>query len=145
MADPVRERPSFPFGASIPFVEHLGFRLTEFGDGRSCIEYSPQPTHLNSLAMTHGGAVMTLLDVTMATASRSIDSALAVITIEMKTSFMRPALPSPDGQPLACRGRLIHRTRSLAFAEATLYDAAGAVCAHATGTFKYMTRATGAC
>ncbi len=137
------ERPSFPFGASIPFVEHLGFALTEFGDGRSCIEYAPRPEHLNSHAMTHGGAVMTLLDVTMATASRSIDNAMAVITIEMKTTFMRPAMPSQGGQPLACRGRLIHRTRSLAFAEATLYDAAGEVCAHATGTFKYVTRASG--
>jgi len=133
VADPVRERPSFPFGASIPFVEHLGFRLTEFGDGRSCIEYSPQPTHLNSLAMTHGGAVMTLLDVTMATASRSIDSALAVITIEMKTSFMRPALPSPDGQPLAW-----HRTVTMAFCEASVLDARGHLVAHSTGTFKYL-------
>jgi len=143
VADAVSERPSFPFGKHIPFVEHLGFTLTEFADGRSCIEYLPQPQHLNSLAMTHGGAVMTLLDVTMATASRSIDADLAVITIEMKTSFMQPALPSADGKPLACRGRLMHRTRSLAFAEATLYDAAGAACAHATGTFKYISRASG--
>jgi uncharacterized protein (TIGR00369 family) len=143
VADTVSERPSFPFGASIPFVEHLGFVLTEFGDGRSCIEYRPQPEHLNSLAMTHGGAVMTLLDVTMATASRSIDKSLAVITIEMKTTFMRPALPSAQGQPLQCRGRLMHRTRTLAFAEATLFDERGEACAHATGTFKYVTRGSG--
>lgn len=129
---------AIPFGATIPFVDHLGFVLTEFGDGRSCIEYSPRPEHLNSLAMTHGGAVMTLMDVTMATASRSIDRDLAVITIEMKTSFMQPALPAD--KPLQCRGRLLHRTRSMAFAEATLYGAEGQVCAHATGTFKYTER-----
>lgn len=82
---------------------------------------------------------MTLLDVAMATASRSIDAHLAVITIEMKTLFMQPALPSNAGA-LQCRGRLLHRTRSLAFAEATLYSAGGEACAHATGTFKYTER-----
>ena len=129
---------AIPFGATIPFVDHLGFVLTEFGDGRSCIEYAPRPEHLNSLSMTHGGAIMTLLDVSMATASRSIDRDLAVITIEMKTTFMQPALPAD--QPLQCRGRLLHRTRSMAFAEATLYGADGQTCAHATGTFKYTSR-----
>ena len=36
------------------------------------------------------------------------------------------------------RGRLIHRTASLAFVEATIYDEAGRACAHSTGTFKYV-------
>lgn len=130
---------AIPFGALIPFVDHLGFVLTEFGDGRSCIEYAPKPEHMNSLGMTHGGALMTLLDVSMATASRSIEAGLAVITIEMKASFMQPALPADD-RPLLCRGRLLHRTRSLAFAEAMLYGPGGEACAHATGTFKYAER-----
>jgi acyl-coenzyme A thioesterase PaaI-like protein len=35
---------------------------------------------------------------------------------------------------------LIHRTRNMAFTEASVYDAAGNVCAHATGTFKLVSR-----
>ena len=127
------------FGVEIPFVTHLGFELTVFEGGRSEIRYTPRPEHLNSFNVTHGGAQMTLLDVTMASAARSETPELGVVTIEMKTSFMRPA-PGSKGQ-LTCKGQLKHRTKSMAFAEATLYDADGQACAHATGTFKYMPRA----
>jgi uncharacterized protein (TIGR00369 family) len=126
------------FGAEIPFVTHLGFALELFEGGNSAIGYTPEPEHLNSFAVTHGGAIMTLLDVTMATAARSVQKDMGVVTIEMKTSFMRPA--PGDGSRLTAKGRLIHRTATLAFTEATLYDASDKACAHATGTFKYVKR-----
>jgi uncharacterized protein (TIGR00369 family) len=131
------------FGVEIPFVTHLGFALTLFADGRSEIRYAPRAEHLNSFSVTHGGALMTLLDVTMATAARSVAPDMGVVTIEMKTSFMQPALPSTDG-PLVAKGELMHRTATMAFTQATVLDAAGKPCAHATGTFKYVKRlATG--
>jgi len=34
----------------------------------------------------------------------------------------------------------MHRTSSLAFTEATVSDASGRACAHATGTFKFVRR-----
>ncbi|APW38190.1 phenylacetic acid degradation protein [Rhodoferax koreense] len=123
------------FGVPIPFVEHLGFELTRFEDGWSRILYTPRPEHLNSFAVTHGGAVMTLMDVTMAAAARSLQSEMGVVTIEMKTSFMQPARG-----PLRGEGHLLHRTRSMAFTEASIFDAEGRLCAHATGTFKYVPR-----
>jgi len=39
---------------------------------------------------------------------------------------------------LTGKGRLLHRTATLAFTEATIYDAEGKPCSHATGTFKYV-------
>jgi len=129
------------FGADIPFVQHLGFVLELFEGGESAIRYTPRPEHLNTFAVTHGGACMTLLDVAMAVAARSVQKDMGVVTIEMKTSFMRPA--PGDGNPLAAKGRLMHRTATLAFAEATIYDASGQACAHSTGTFKYVRRQPG--
>ena len=126
------------FGADIPFVNHLGFELELFEGGASAIGYAPRAEHLNSFAVTHGGAIMTLLDVTMATAARSVQKDMGVVTIEMKTSFMRPA--PGDGSRLTAKGRLIHRSTTMAFTEATLYDAEGRACAHSTGTFKYVRR-----
>jgi uncharacterized protein (TIGR00369 family) len=126
------------FGAEIPFVTHLGFALEAFDGGESAIGYTPLPEHLNSFAVTHGGAIMTLLDVTMATAARSVQKDMGVVTIEMKTSFMQPA--PGDGNRLTAKGRLMHRTATLAFTEATLFDVQGKACAHATGTFKYVKR-----
>jgi uncharacterized protein (TIGR00369 family) len=124
------------FGAYIPFVEHLGFEMVFFEDGQSELRFTPEAEHMNSFNVTHGGAIMTLLDVTLATAARSIDKAVGVVTIEMKTSFMQPARGTLTG-----KGRLIHRTRTMAFTEGTVFDADGKACAHATGTFKYVARA----
>ena len=123
------------FGVEIPFVKHLGFELTQFSGGQSEILYTAQPEHLNSFSVTHGGALMTLLDVSMATAARSQVPEMGVVTIEMKTSFMQPAVG-----PLVAKGELIHRTATMAFTQATVFDASGRKCAHATGTFKYVKR-----
>ena len=123
------------FGVEIPFVKHLGFELTQFAGGHSEIAYTAKPEHLNSFSVTHGGALMTLLDVSMATAARSQVPEMGVVTIEMKTSFMQPAIG-----PLVAKGELIHRTVTMAFTQATVFDAAGRKCAHATGTFKFVKR-----
>jgi uncharacterized protein (TIGR00369 family) len=123
------------FGVDVPFVSHLGFELLRFEGGTSEVGYAPKPEHLNSFAVTHGGACMTLLDVTMATAARSVQQDMGVVTIEMKTSFMQPARGKLSG-----KGRLMHRTATMAFTEATLFDDEGRACAHATGTFKYVRR-----
>ncbi len=123
------------FGVEIPFVSHLGFDLVMFEGGHSQIDYEPRPEHLNSFNVTHGGACMTLLDVAMAVAARSVEKSMGVVTIEMKTSFMQPARG-----PLSAKGRLMHRTATMAFTEATIFDAQGKACAHATGTFKFVKR-----
>ena len=124
------------FGAYIPFVEHLGLEMVFFEDGESELRYTPEPEHLNSFGVTHGGALMTLLDVTLATAARSVDKTMGIVTIEMKTSFMQPAKGTLTG-----RGKLMHRTRSTAFTEGWVYDDQGRLCAHATGTFRYVPKA----
>jgi uncharacterized protein (TIGR00369 family) len=130
---------SIPFGAHIPFVEHLGFTLEKFDGGETELHFAPRPEHLNSFDVTHGGALMTFLDVIMATAARSVDPDMGVVTIEMKTTFMRPA-KVPVGQALVGKGHLQHRTRSMAFTEGSVFDTQGQLCAHATGTFKYVAR-----
>jgi uncharacterized protein (TIGR00369 family) len=130
---------SIPFGVHIPFVDHLGFKLERFENGHSELHFKPRAEHLNSFDITHGGAVMTLLDVVMATAARSIEQDMGVVTIEMKTSFMRPAKVK-DGEHLIAKGLLLLRTKTMIFTEGKVYDAAGQLCAHATGTFKYVKR-----
>ena len=123
------------FGVEIPFVQHLGFELTQFEGGHSEITYTARAEHLNSFSVTHGGAIMTLMDVSMATAARSKVPDMGVVTIEMKTSFMQPAIG-----PLVAKGELMHRTATMAFTQSTVFDAAGRKCAHATGTFKFVKR-----
>jgi uncharacterized protein (TIGR00369 family) len=123
-------------GLQIPFVAHMGFSLDACAEGHSEISYAPLPEHHNSLGFTHGGAIMTLLDVSMATAARSDTPGQGVVTIEMKTSFMQAA-----SGPRPARGQLLHRTATLAFTQSTIYDAKGRACAMALGTFKYLKEA----
>jgi len=122
-----------PFEVEIPFVSHLGFSLHKWADGESELHYHARPEHLNSFDVTHGGASMTLLDVTMAHAARSAIAGSGAVTIEMKTSFMATAKG-----PLVAKGKLLSRTKTMAFCEGWLYDEAGKLCCHATGTFKYV-------
>ena len=126
---------SMKFSVHIPFVELLGFELLSMADGQAEIAFAPQPEHENSFSVVHGGASMTLMDVVMAHAARSVEPSMGVVTIEMKTSFMRPAKG-----PLLSKGKLLHRTATMAFTEASIFDSANRLCAHATGTFKYVPR-----
>jgi uncharacterized protein (TIGR00369 family) len=121
--------------SQIPFARHLGFELVAFGGGASEIRYTPLPEHFNTFDVTHGGACMTLLDISMAAAARSDTPEFGVVTIEMKTSFMRPSVGTLRGI-----GKLMHRTATLGFVEASIVDDKDQLCAHATGTFKYVKR-----
>jgi uncharacterized protein (TIGR00369 family) len=126
------------FPVHIPFVEQLGLELHALGHGDSELQLQVKPEQLNSWAVAHGGVLMTLLDVAMATAARSIHKdqegmAPGVVTIEMKTAFMQPA----EGR-LTARGKLLHRSATMAFCEASVFNADSDLCAHATGTFKYL-------
>ena len=122
----------------IPFVDLLGFELIAFDAGHAEMALELRDELTNSWSVVHGGVSMTLLDVVMAHAARSpnqpgVSESPGVVTVEMKTTFMRPGLGR-----LTARGRLVHRTASMAFCEGSIFDAQGVIVAQATGTFKYL-------
>lgn len=130
--------PSLAFPVHIPFVQQLGFELVRMDEGEAELRVAIGDLHLNSWEVAHGGVLMTLLDVAMAHAARSIHRdqpgfGPGVVTVEMKTSFMRPG----EGR-LRAVGRLLHRTATMAFTEGSVLGEDGRLCAHATGTFKYL-------
>jgi len=126
------------FQVRIPFVEMLGFELLRFEAGEAEIAITLREELTNSWSVAHGGLTMTLLDVVMAHAARSPDkpggdTRPGVVTVEMKTTFMRPGL----GRLLA-EGEVLSRTPSMAFCSGAVFDEQNQLVAHATGTFKYM-------
>ena len=130
---------SIPFAFRIPFIELIGATLERFEDGEAEVALDLDvDKHTNSFGVAHGGLSMTLLDVAMAHAARSLnrgqsDGGPGLVTLEMKTSFMRPG----TGR-LRVVGKVMHATASLAFTEGHVYDGRGSVCAHATATFKFL-------
>jgi uncharacterized protein (TIGR00369 family) len=126
------------FKIRIPFVDLLGFELVRFERGEAEIAVELRDELTNSWGVAHGGVSMTLLDVVMAHAARApgeegVAEDSGVVTVEMKTTFIRPALGRLVGT-----GRRLHRTASMAFCEASLVDSAGQLVAHATGPFKFL-------
>ena len=123
-----------PFPARVPFVESLGIELHGFGDGQAELRVDLDEAHLNTWDVAHGGVVMTMLDVAMAMAARSVNPQdTGVATVEMKTTFMRPA-----EHQLRAVAKVLHKTTTMAFCEASLFDDLGKLCANASGTFKYL-------
>jgi uncharacterized protein (TIGR00369 family) len=136
--NPAMKPGQLKFPLRIPFVEELGLELWAFGDGKAELRVNLEEAHLNSWEVAHGGVLMTMLDVAMAHAARSKSShspvdAPGVVTLEMKTSFMRPGQGT-----LRAVGTLLHKTTTLAFTEGSVFNEDHQLCAHATGTFKFL-------
>ena len=118
-------------GRRIPFASHLGVELLDRGDGRARLRLELRPELMNSFDAAHGGVVMTLLDIAMATAARTLDAkAVGAITVEMKTSFM-----GTGKGVLTATGQCLHLGRSVAFCEGKVHNADGKLAASASGTF----------
>ena len=124
------------FRADIPFVKDLGVEFLAADAGRATIALQLHARHLNSWNVAHGGVIMTLLDVAMAVAGRSLDpSAGGGVTVEMKTSFVQPGLA---GSRLTASGHAFHRSSTMAFCEGEVRDQSGRLIAKSMGTFKYI-------
>jgi acyl-CoA thioesterase len=127
-----------PFPADIPFLSDLGVEFLGMENGEAAVAINLLPRHMNSWHVTHGGVTMTLLDVVMSMAGRSLDpDARGGVTIEMKTSFLQPG--GHPGSRLIAKGKAVHRSTTICFCEGELWNGDKLV-AKATGTFKYLKR-----
>lgn len=127
-----------PFPVEIPFLNDLGVEPLGMGNGEAQIALNLSVRHMNSWMVTHGGVIMTLLDVVMSMAGRSLEpEARGGVTVEMKTSFLQPG-GKPGGRIIA-KGKAFHRSTTLCFCEGEVWNGDKLV-AKAMGTFKYLKR-----
>jgi uncharacterized protein (TIGR00369 family) len=91
---------------------------------------------MNTWDVAHGGVTMTLADVALAMAARSLaGDGVGVVTVEMKVNFMQPG----RGE-LRATARVLHRSTTMAYCEGEIRDSEGHFVGKALGTFKYMRR-----
>ncbi len=120
-------------GMQAPLLKKLGMTFVEVERGRVVFAGTPDSSDFNPMGAVHGGYAATLLD---SACGMAVQSALAAnrghTTLELKVSYLK-ALTDRSGTVRAT-GRVITVGRRVGFAEATLHDAAGQVCATATST-----------
>jgi uncharacterized protein (TIGR00369 family) len=123
------------FLPNVPFIEELGVEFLSSGEGLAVAALNLEPRHLNSWAMAHGGVLMSMLDVVMAVAGRTLfPGATGGMTIEMQTTFLQPASALSR---LTATGHAYHRSHTMAFCEAEIRDQDARLVAKSTGIFKY--------
>ncbi len=112
----------------------LGFRMKRVEQATRTVEvdFDARAELLcNPMGQIQGGFLCAMLDECMSVACMVASGMTAVApTLEMKTSFLRPAMPGA----LLGIGRVLKWGRTVAFTEGELYDDQGRLLAKATGT-----------
>jgi uncharacterized protein (TIGR00369 family) len=117
----------------IPFLQHLKIQTDALGQGTARLSLPIEPQMTNSLGTVHGGAIMSLLDVAVCTAARTLHpESIGVITIDMSVSF----IGGGSGQRLLADARVLKDGRSMSFVEGEAKNEDGSLVAKAIATVR---------
>jgi len=122
-------------------ADTIPMRISDVGRGHVTFRARADGRHLNPLGGVHGGFAATVLDsVTGCAVHTMLDAGVAYGTIDLNVKMLRAI---PLDQDLIAEGRVIHLSKSLGVAEASLRDAEGTLLAHATCTCAVLRRHAG--
>ena len=117
----------------IPFVSHLKILTETLGQGSARLSLPIEPHLTNSLGTVHGGVIMSLLDVALCTAARTLHpESVGVVTIDMSVSFVGGG----SGARLAAEARVLKDARTMSFVEAEARNEDGSLVAKAISTVR---------
>lgn len=120
-----------------PAARLLGRQVTRTNrrKGEVWLRFRSQPSFLNRHGFVQGGILAAMLDSTMGcTALTALPLQEAIVTLEMKVAFLRPAPPGI----IRAVGRLLQRGRSILFVEGELRDPKGNVLARGSATLRVV-------
>jgi uncharacterized protein (TIGR00369 family) len=120
-------------------VANIGTQLVEMGAGRlvlsAAMTASAHGFPTSRGPIVHGGAIATLADEALASvAFTQAEEGQTTVTADLKVDFLRPAYPGR----LVARATVRHRTKRLAFCEATVEDEGGQIVAEARAVIAYV-------
>jgi uncharacterized protein (TIGR00369 family) len=123
-----------------PGILHsLDFEFAEVDVGRAVFVGTPGDHAYNPIGSVHGGYAATLLDSACGCAVHSqLNSLQAYTTLDLTVSYHRPI--TRESGRVRAEGRVRSIGRRAAFAEATLTDAEGRLCASASSTLLVFER-----
>jgi uncharacterized protein (TIGR00369 family) len=114
-----------------PISPTLGFEIVAADEGAVRFVGRPTAALYNPMGQVHGGWACTLLDSAMGSAvMTTLDAATGYTTTQL-TVYLTGAIGADTG-PVVCEGRIVHRGRRVATADARLTDERGRLLAHGT-------------
>ena len=117
----------------IPFVSHLKVLTEELGSGTARLSLPIEPHLTNSLGTVHGGVIMSLLDVAVCTAARTLHpESTGVVTIDLSASF----IDGGRGAKLFADARVLKDAKSMTFVEGEAKNEDGAIVAKVIATVR---------
>ena len=125
--------------AATGMIANIGGRLQKASPGQLVLE-GDLTTEAHSFPtsrgpIVHGGAIATLADEALATVAFTLaDAGQTTLTADLKIDFLRPARPGR----LVARASVRHRTRRLAFCEATVEQEGGEIVAEARAVIAFV-------
>ena len=109
----------------------IGMKLVEVKPGEALFELQAERRHANPMGTLHGGILCDLGDGAMGCAvATTLEEGQSYTTLELKINFFKPVWT----QRLTARGRVLKRTRRLAYAEAEILDEQGSLVAKLSGS-----------
>jgi uncharacterized protein (TIGR00369 family) len=119
----------------IPFIQHLRIHTEALDKGTARLSLPIVPHLTNSLGTVHGGVIMSLLDVALCTAARTLHpESVGVITINLSTSF----IDAGGGAKLYADARVLKDGRSMSFVEGEAKNEDGTLVAKAIATVRVL-------
>jgi uncharacterized protein (TIGR00369 family) len=119
----------------IPFIQHLRIHTEALDKGTARLSLPIVPHLTNSLGTVHGGVIMSLLDVALCTAARTLHpESVGVITINLSTSFS----DAGGGAKLYADARVLKDGRSMSFVEGEAENEDGTLVAKAIATVRVL-------
>lgn len=124
---------------AFPFIRLMGMRLRSAEEGKSVVECRIRPVLRNSFGMLHGGVLGALVDVSIATALRSVlPLSMRMTTIEYKVNFLKPV----SSGTVTARGAILRLGGTIASGTSEIRDGEGEIVAFGSATF-YLFEAQG--
>lgn len=125
--------------ATTGMVANIGTRIVEVGYGKLILEgHMTGESHgfpTSHGTIIHGGAIATLADEALASVAFTVaEEGETTVTADLKVDYLRAARPGK----LIARATVRHRTRRLAFCEATVEQAHGQIVAEARAVIAYV-------
>jgi len=110
---------------TLPPIYHLtGLHPIEAGDGTCTFAMPASPWLCSPQPVLYGGSIALLADAALSCAvMTTVGAGASFAPLDLKVNYLRPV--PPDGRMLHARAKLVHRGRSMALAEAELFNEDG--------------------